>query len=390
MFKALIFDFDGLILDTETPEVVAWQEVYSRYGVEFPIDLWGQIVGGNGAVDFDPVTYLTERSGQVIDTTLMRADKRVRDRELIAYQDVLPGVQDYLAAARALGLQTAIASSSTHEWVDNQLKRLGLFEAFDFIICREDADRPKPNPDLFLKALEVLRARPDEAIVFEDSPNGVKAGQAAGLRVVAVPNPVTIRLGMDGGDLTLNSLADLALPGLLARFGETLTIRPEIQADLPGIRQVNEQAFERPNEAQAVDLIRARGHASLSMVAVEDGRVLGHVLFSPMRFEPPRPGLTVLGLGPVAVLPEVQKTGIGSRLIRAGLEACRRQGVEAVLLVGHESYYPRFGFTPARTFGLTSEYGDGDFFMIIELCPGSLEGVQGRVTYVPEFKETAC
>ena len=89
MIKALIFDFDGLILDTETPEVVAWQEVYARYGVEFPVKLWGRIVGGNGGVDFDPVGYLAEKSGQAIDPDLMRADKRVRDRALVAEQDAI-------------------------------------------------------------------------------------------------------------------------------------------------------------------------------------------------------------------------------------------------------------------------------------------------------------
>lgn len=389
MFQALLFDFDGLILDTETPEVVAWQEIYSRYGVDFPVDLWGQIVGGNGAVDFDPVAYLAEKSGQPIDADLMRADKRVRDRELISYQDVLPGVRDYLDTARTCGLQTAIVSSSTHAWVDGQLNRLGLFEAFDHIICREDAARPKPNPDLFLKALEVLRIHPSEAIVFEDSPNGVNAARMAGIRTVAVPNPVTIRLGVEGADLILTSLADLSLPDLLARFGERLTIRPETPADLPGIRRVNELAFGRPSEADAVDLIRIRGQAALSLVAVEGEKVLGHILFSPVTVEG-HPGLRGLGLGPIAVLPEAQRTGIGSRLIRAGLERVRRAGFDFVVLVGHESYYPRFGFVPARRMGLSCKYGEGDFFMALELKPGVLRGAQGRAQYVPAFEETGC
>ncbi len=389
MFQALLFDFDGLILDTETPEVIAWQEIYSRYGVAFPLDLWGQIVGGNGTADFDPVAYLAEKSGRPINADLMRADKRVRDRELISYQDILPGVRDYLEAARTCGLQTAVVSSSTHAWVDGQLKRLGLFEAFDCIICREDAARPKPNPDLYLKALEVLGVDPEQAIVFEDSPNGVKAGRAAGIRTVAVPNPVTIRLGVDGADLTLTSLADLPLPDLLARFGETLEIRPETEADRPGIRRVHELAFGRPNEADAVDRIRRRGQAVLSLVAVEGERVLGHVLFSPVTVEA-RPGLRGLGLGPIAVLPEVQKTGVGSRLMRAGLERVRRAGFDFVALVGCESYSLRFGFLPARNFGLSCEYGDGDFFMALELKPGMLGGVQGMLRYVSAFDETGC
>ncbi|MEZ0397425.1 MAG: HAD-IA family hydrolase [Anaerolineales bacterium] len=386
MFQALLFDFDGLILDTETPEVVAWGEIYSRYGVEFPVDLWGQIVGGNGAADFDPVAYLAEKSGQPIDADLMRADKRVRDRQLIAYQDVLPGVRDYLASARLLGLQTAIVSSSTHEWVDNQLRRLGLFAAFDRIICREDAARPKPNPDLFLKALEWLHVRPDEALVFEDSPNGVKAGKAAGIRVVAVPNPVTIRLGLNQADLTLASLTDLPLPALLAHFGERLTIRPETPADRAAIRRIHERAFGRPNEAEAVDLIRRRGQAVLSLVAARGRHRLGHVLFSPVTVDG-QPALDGLGLGPIAVLPQVQRTGIGSRLVRAGLALARQAGFGFVVVVGDAAYYSRFGFRPARRFGLTCPYGDGDFFMALELEPGALADAAGRLRYVAAFDE---
>jgi len=389
MFKALLFDFDGLVLDTETPEMTAWQQVYARYDVEFPVDRWGLTVGGNSAEDFDPLAYLAEESGQAIDAELTHAEKRARDHELIAYQDALPGVRAYLQTAREIGLQTAIVSSSTHDWVENHLERLGLFEAFDRIICREDAARPKPNPDLYCKALEVLRLRPAEALVFEDSSNGVRASQAAGIRAVAVPNPVTARLSVDGADLTLASLTDLPLPGLLRRFGETLEIRPEIPADLPGIRHVDELAFGRTNEADAVDLIRARGQASLSLVAVDGENVLGQALFSPVAVDG-HPGLNGLGLGPLAVLPEVQKTGIGSRLVRAGLEHARRAGASFVVLVGHESYYPRFGFAPARTFGLTCEYGDGDFFMTIELVSGALRGAGGLLHYVPEFKETGC
>jgi putative acetyltransferase len=100
--------------------------------------------------------------------------------------------------------------------------------------------------------------------------------------------------------------------------------------------------------------------------------------------------LQVLGIGPVAVLPEFQRTGIGSRLVRAGLWACRQQNVDAVILVGHTEYYPRFGFLPARDFGLNSDYGDGDAFMALELRPGALDGVKGKVRYVPEFEETDC
>jgi putative hydrolase of the HAD superfamily len=175
-------------------------------------------VGGNGGLDFDPVAYLAAQTGRPVDPDLARADKRVRDRELVRLEPARTGVRAYLETGKRLGLKLAIASSSTHEWVDNQLVRLGLFEFFDAVICREQVKRVKPDPELFLTALQALGVRPDEALVFEDSSNGVRAGRAAGIRVVAVPNPVTARLGVEGADLTLDSLADLPLEALLGKF----------------------------------------------------------------------------------------------------------------------------------------------------------------------------
>jgi HAD superfamily hydrolase (TIGR01509 family) len=134
-------------------------------------------------------------------------------------QPVLPGVLDYLQEARRLGLKLAIASSSRHAWVEGHGGRLGILDYFDKIICRDDVaeGRTKPNPDLFLLALERLGVQANEAIVFEDSPNGVKAAQAAGIFVVAVPNAITSLLTIDNADLTLASLADLSLSELLRK-----------------------------------------------------------------------------------------------------------------------------------------------------------------------------
>jgi HAD superfamily hydrolase (TIGR01509 family) len=388
MIHSLLFDFDGLILDTETPDYIAWQEIYAEYGSSLSIHDWGQIIGGTGFADFDAVSALEKQTGLALDHEALNARWRKRGDELIAAQPVLPGVRGYLDAARRLGLHLAIASSSDHTWVDTHLKRLGLWDHFEAVLCSDDVRRTKPDPELFHAALAVLHARADEALVFEDSPNGVKAAKAAGIRVIAVPNPLTEQLAITGADLLLPSLAEVSLEDLLLRFN--VPIRQELPADIPGIRLVNQSAFQQETEAKLVDLIRERGRMTLSLVAVNGDKVIGHVLFSPVTLEPDHNDLRGLGLGPVALLPEVQGKGIGTRLIESGLEICRRRGYDFVVLLGDPRYYSRFGFIPASEFGLENEYGAGEEFQARELKPGSLKGVRARVHYIPEFRETGC
>jgi HAD superfamily hydrolase (TIGR01509 family) len=390
VFQALIFDFDGLILDTETPEVQIWQDLYSRYGQEFPLDEWVRNVVGSTVANLDPLAQLERLTGWPLDRQALHEQVQRTRLDMQSGLLPLPGVADYLDAARLLGLRLAVASSSPHGWVDGHLRRLGFYDLFDAVICREDAPRLKPDPDLFLAALSALHLRADQALAFEDSPNGARAASAAGLRVVGVPNPITVRLSPLPADLTLISLSDLSLPGLLVRFGDSLALRPETPEDLPGIRTVEESAFSRRNEADLVDLARARGRSALSMVAVQAGIVVGHVLFTPVTLDPPHSGQRGLGLGPIAVLPKFQLRGIGSRLMRAGLENVRRLGCGFVILLGNPAYYSRFGFTPGRLFGLSSDYGDGDEFQALELRPGTLAGVRGHVKYIPEFEESGC
>ena len=389
MIQALIFDFDGLILDTETPEVQIWQDLYARYGLEFPLDEWVRTVVGATVDNLDPVAELERLTGLTLDHQSLQEQAQRTRLEWQVTLPPLPGVADTLDSARCLGLRLAIASSSPHGWVDGYLRRLGFFDLFDAVICREDAPRIKPAPDLFLAALSALHLRADRALAFEDSPNGVRAAQAAGLRVVGVPNPITARLGPLPADLTLASLSNLPLPDLLGRFGDSLLLRPETPDDLPGIRLVNERAFPTQAEADLVDLARARGKVALSLAAIAEGQVVGHVLFTPVALDPPRPELsTGLGLGPIAVLPEYQRTGIGSRLMRAGLEHVRRLDYAFVVLLGSPAYYSRFGFTPGRAFGLSSDYGDGDEFQAREIHPGALRGAKAVIKYIQEFAET--
>lgn len=228
--KALIFDFDGLILDTESPEFNVWQAIYREHGQELAPETWGQIVGGWGSSPFDAAEHLVELAGEGLNAEELRTRHRSESDALTLIQPILPGVMDYLDEARRLDLRLAIASSSPRSWVvDTHLTRLGLAHRFDAIITNDDVPpgRTKPEPDLFLKALDAVGAQADEAIVFEDSPNGVKAARAAGVFVVSVPNPMTALLKTEGANLTLKSLSDVPLGNLLIEAGDTFVVRKD-------------------------------------------------------------------------------------------------------------------------------------------------------------------
>jgi putative acetyltransferase len=166
-----------------------------------------------------------------------------------------------------------------------------------------------------------------------------------------------------------------------------LLVRWERPDDLAAVRQVHERAFGRPHEADLVDALRMRGKAILSLVAVEGDRVVGHILFSPVTIESGDRTLSALGLAPMAVLPERQRHGIGSRLVQAGLVECRNARYDCVVVLGHPAYYPRFGFVPASRYGIKSEYETPDeAFMIWALDEGVLRNREGLVRYQPEFR----
>ena len=165
-----------------------------------------------------------------------------------------------------------------------------------------------------------------------------------------------------------------------------IIIRPETPDDVAAIRVVNQRAFGQPAEAELVEALRAHGKATVSLVADQAGQVVGHILFSPVMIESKGQIIAGVGLAPMAVLPEFQSRGIGSRLVEAGLAACRNAGHERAVVLGHAHYYPRFGFVPASRYGLRSEYDVPDgVFMAIELRDGALQGCAGLVKYAPEF-----
>ncbi len=219
MLKALIFDFDGLILDTETPEVLVWQSIYREHGFELPVDEWEKTIGGYGISNFDPANHLSLLSQGRLDSASMRIRYRRESDLLIHASDIMPGVVRIIEEAREQGIAVAIGSSSPHSWVDTHAKRLGIFHYFKHIICQDDVapGRTKPNPDIYLKALEVLKVQNTEAVVFEDSLNGVDAARRAKIFVVAVPNPLTAKMGVSG-DMTVSSIANLTLQDLQAKI----------------------------------------------------------------------------------------------------------------------------------------------------------------------------
>lgn len=216
--RGLLFDFDGLLVDTESPSRLAFEELYREHGHELPHDRWATVIGTLGA-EFEPYTHLEELVGSPLDREALDTRRRAREDELCDLEDLRPGIEDYRAEAERLGLATAIVSSSSRAWIDRHLGRLERMNGWDAIVTADgDPERAKPRPILYLEALAALRLEPDEAIAFEDSPNGVLAAKAAGVACVAIPNPATSTLALDEADLVLESLAEVPLSELLARF----------------------------------------------------------------------------------------------------------------------------------------------------------------------------
>jgi putative acetyltransferase len=165
----------------------------------------------------------------------------------------------------------------------------------------------------------------------------------------------------------------------------SVSVRNETRADHRAIREVNTSAFGRPDEARLVDALRADAQPFVSLVAEDDGAVLGHIAFTPVTLVAHTARL--MGLAPMAVLPRFQRSGIGGALIRAGLERCKALGAGAVVVLGHAEYYPKFGFVPARRFALCCEYdAPPEAFMAVELLPGALRGLSGTIRYHNAFK----
>ncbi|WP_218574689.1 HAD family phosphatase [Reyranella sp. CPCC 100927] len=215
--SALIFDFDGTILDTETPEFESWCEEFTLHGTTLAPEWWSRCIGTAG-VAFDPYDHLERSIGRSVVRVAIRARRRAQHLALIAQQQPRPGVLQWIGDAHGAGLSLAVASTSHRDWVHGHLHRLGLHASFSHTACGDEVDHVKPAPDLYRLALKRLARTPGQAIAIEDSPNGIAAAKAAGLFCIAVPNPMTRALDLSAADLHLASLSDAPLAEVLRAF----------------------------------------------------------------------------------------------------------------------------------------------------------------------------
>jgi HAD superfamily hydrolase (TIGR01509 family) len=222
-FDAIVFDLDGVIVDTERPVFEAWRSVFASYGGELALEEWSVMVGtsGGGVAAYE----LLRRRAAVTLPALeeVRAAVREHQREQIAALTPLPGVRDWVVAAHRRGIALAVASSSSSNWVRSCLAVVQLDGYFETIVCPSERRAAKPAPDLYLAACEYLGARPRRSLAVEDSRNGVAAAVAAGLRCLAVPNSITAAMDLSAADHLVTSLAELDIDeafGLLSPLRE--------------------------------------------------------------------------------------------------------------------------------------------------------------------------
>jgi HAD superfamily hydrolase (TIGR01509 family) len=212
--QAIVFDFDGLVLDTETCVFESWREAYERHGVSLSLDDWCAAIGTDSSA-YDPLENLKSQVGPGFDAEAMQRRRRATRDDMLMRMDPMPGISACLRAARQRRLGVAVASSSPRAWVSGHLDRIGLRSLFDAISAEEDVHSVKPAPDVYLHAIATLGVEPSAAIAIEDSPNGVAAAKAAGLRCIAVPGPMTRHLLFDQADAVLDTLAGRPLDDVI-------------------------------------------------------------------------------------------------------------------------------------------------------------------------------
>jgi HAD superfamily hydrolase (TIGR01509 family) len=214
---AVVFDFDGLVVDTEAPVFEAWRAVFESHGCPpLTVEQWSLWIGRD-TDNAEIIELLVAGASRPVDLEAMHATRRAHLSGLLSLEVVRPGVEAWLDEADRSGLGLAIASSSSDWWVLGHLERLGLRERFAYVACASATLAGKPAPDTYLAACAALEVVPRRAVAVEDSPNGIAAAKAAGLHCVAVPNPLTESLDLSAADLRLGSLADCSLAEAVTR-----------------------------------------------------------------------------------------------------------------------------------------------------------------------------
>lgn len=212
--RAVIFDFDGLIVDTESTGYQTWREIFEEHGHDLAVETYAAVIGTDFGAHYDPRVDLERRTGRAFDWEELEQRRTAREKELRSGLSVLPGVIDRLEEAAALGLPCAVASSSPRWWVEGWLQDLGLIDRFHHLTTVDDTGKVKPDPSLFLLAVERLGVAADEAVIFEDSLNGLKAALAAQVRCVAAPGPMTRHLDFTGAWRRVQHLGEVSLRDL--------------------------------------------------------------------------------------------------------------------------------------------------------------------------------
>jgi HAD superfamily hydrolase (TIGR01509 family) len=223
-FKAVFFDFDGVLVDTEWAIYQAWRRMFEAHGHELPLGIYTRCIGSDFAT-WSPKTHLEELTGRAFDWHDLDVLRQQEIMGELGNAGAMAGVEEILGRLAADGLALAVVSSSSHRWVDGWLEKLGLAGHFETTVCRGDAARIKPAPDLFLEAARRLEVEPGGCLVIEDSHNGLVAAKAAGMRVWVVPNRVTECLDFAEADGVFGSLAECGgrlfagIPGFTGEFG---------------------------------------------------------------------------------------------------------------------------------------------------------------------------
>jgi HAD superfamily hydrolase (TIGR01509 family) len=231
--RALLLDFDGTMLETESSSYGSWRELLAEHGCELTPETWSAAVGTIGGID--PLALLEAHVGTPVDRAALEARARARHVELLEDERLRPGVEQVVDEARARGLHVAVVTSASERWVRGHLRRLGVHGDLEHVVAADgDPSRAKPSPLLYREAMSLLRVAPAAAVAVEDSPNGVQAARAAGLQVIAFPNPITEAMDLGAADVVIGDLDGLGLDRLLALLGRRAAEPPAADPSRPG------------------------------------------------------------------------------------------------------------------------------------------------------------